>query len=714
MASTLVITLSTQVLDGGQSNRGAINIVFNDGTTPYPINETLTQLNLGSGYFKEVPFQAGLETTTNNQQAVNYAIAFNRDHRNVGGNQNLGAKVVDNVITITAKNGIFDSAAYTGDILIYGDVITNGTIAPNVTFTSAIQATGDCSNVDYLVTASNELQPYTLKVNNVDVLVGWDGSATTIPLTRSLLISTLELHDANGLVKSSTQNVPRNLIASEFKKTTIPFIGYSDITINESNPVNNTSPIEYTLSDSDGANKGVFQVSNSFPNLLNGTYRLYIKDKYGCEVFKTISVSDTDAAESEDFKHLSASAYNSLSFAKPVDYDSFNKKNHTNTISSNENIPIREVGFHKFIEEDIIKTQFRSSYPFIVVTLFNCDGTKSNIQFQKIQQNIGAIERVDCKLFPIEGKIAVYFDGGNEYDANTLVVKNASPYPVNLPNWANVDQQVSLVSIGVKTIVGRGYDSTLQRSYFLVDGVIPASQDDIIQVVHNVQEYNLFQFYLSMIPIAGTSWLLIEGGYSFDEIDSCLISEPIQRFIDDDEHLLIEWEGTKNIGNMVYTNASMSSSMRVKGYMRPLPTGDSENEDGDDRAYPLTQDSAVIMKVDIPLLTFNQWDKLNKAATVVKVGTFKINGLEVVRSKPMEHDELGQTNLSNISFEFALGGESTSIKKDEIITNPSTGVTGSGSTGKVTNLDVEAWDGKLRLAIDGSFVTVDGMPITIE
>lgn len=713
MASTATINLGVQALDGGQSVRGRVRVTWSNGT-PIPLELILTQSNLGTGYFKEVPWEGGLEQSLNYQQAVNFRSAWNRDYASVGGVKNLIASVdtQTNVITITAKTGIFTLIEYTGDILTFGQSTNNGSISTTVTLSSAIQNTGDCNTIDYLVSASNELQPYSLKVDGVDILTGWDGSQTTIQLSRlGFPPKTLTLHDASDELASKTEIVPRQLIPSEFKQDTIPFIGYSDIEIREVNPVENTDPM-YALADTDGSNKGTYQ-GNNFPGILDGTYRLYIRDKYGCEVFKTISVTSAQQDSVENFRQLGASALNSLSFAKPVDFDAFNKKNHQNTISANENVPLRHTGYHEFVENDIIKTQFWSSYPFMVVTLRKCDGTIQEIPFDMIQENLGSTERVDCKLFPVDGKIGVYFDGGNEYEPNTTTIIDASEHTNSLPDWANVGQQVSLVGQGVKNIEEIGFDAVLGKSYFTISGSIPSAEDDIIQVIYNRQEYNLFQFYLSMQAVTNIAWITIEAGFEFDEIDSYLISEPMRRVSDNDDYLLLEWEGDKNIGNMVYTNTDMDSVMRVKGFIRPVPIGESETEDVDDRAYALLQESGVAMRAEIPLLTFNQWDKLNKASSVSVAGVFKINGLELVRSSSMEYEELGSTNYSNVTLEFALGGENSSIKQDEIVTNPSTGVIGSGGSGKSGFLPTP-YDGKLRLTLGGEFITIGGNFVTLE
>lgn len=713
MASTATINLGVQALDGGQSVRGRIRVIWSNGT-PIPLELILTQSNLGTGYFKEVPWVGGLQSSLDYQQAVNYRSAFNRDHSSVGGTKNLVASVdpQTNVITITAKTGIFTLIEYTGDILTFAHAINNGSITQTVTFSSAIQNTGDCNTIDYLVSATNELQPYSLKVDGVDILTGWNGSSTTIQLSRSgFPPKKLTLHDGSGELASNTEIVPRNLVASEFKQETKPFIGYSDIEILEVNPVLNTDPM-YALADTDGSNKGTYQ-GNNFPGILDGTYRLYIRDKYGCEVFQTISVSSAQQASVENFRQLGASALNSLSFAKPVDFDAFNKKNHQNTISANENIPLRYTGYHDFVVADIEPIQFWSSYPFMVVTLRKCDGTKQEIPFEIIQENLGFTERVDCEIYPIDGKIGVYFDGGNEYEPNTTTVIDASEHTNSLPDWANVGQQVSLVGQGVKTIEEKGFDSDLGKSYFTVSGTIPSAQSDIIQVIYNRQEYNLFQFYLSMQAVTDIAWVTIEAGFTFEEIDSYLISEPIRIIEDNDDYLLVEWKGDKNIGNMVYTNTDMSGKMRVKGFTRPVPISEADTEEVDDRAYSLLQSSGVAIRAEIPLLTFNQWDKLNKAMAVSQAGVFKINGLELIRSSSMEHDELGATNYSNVTVEFAMGGENSSVNSDEIVTNPSTGVIGSGSSGK-TGFIIPPYDGQLRLTLGGELISIGGNLITLD
>ena len=139
-----------------------------------------------AGKFQEVGFLNG-NSGENSLQANNYSFAFNRDYKDVGGTKNLTASAVDNVITITAKKGTFISSAYTGNVLIVGSgTIDNTPQVPDLELTAVLTGNGDCSTVEYSVTATGGTPSYILKNGFTILTSGWDGSAFLVDVNREV------------------------------------------------------------------------------------------------------------------------------------------------------------------------------------------------------------------------------------------------------------------------------------------------------------------------------------------------------------------------------------------------------------------------------------------------------------------------------------------------------------------------------------------------
>jgi hypothetical protein len=707
MASTLQITFNTQVLDFSPLTRGRINIVYNNGVS-ITLAETLTTGTATSGFFKEVTYAAP-GVISDSEQASNFAQSFNRDYKDVGGVKNFGAGVVGNVVTITAKSGLFTSFEYNGNVITANAVIVNGTIEPAKILTLSNSLVGSCDAINYNISSSGGTPNYTIKKDGIDIVTAWDGTQRTISLDRGVL-NTISVYDSlNVLIGERTEVVPRKLIPSEFKIRSIGFVGGQDINIDPVNPVVGTTPIEYSL---DGI---TYQQSTSYPGLLDGTYTLRIKDVYECEQTKEFIVFGTEETtiESLNFNNFSISEFNSISFANFKDFTPYLKKNYDRVLGFNDLVGIPYEVPHEFYKDDYIGTQFKSSYPFHNVTLRNCDGTKENLPFVLIQENLGAIEKVDCKLLPLGVQTGVYFDGGNEYEPFTLTVKDASEYVKFLPSWANVGQLVTIGTLGTKEIVGEGYNSDLDRRYFIVDGFIGNSISDTVQVTYNIHEYNTYEFYFWASKIKDKAQIVIEPGYSFANIDTTKIyvSKILQKIEDTHDHLLIEWEGYKNLGDMVFSSG-ITGIMRIKGRVRTFALGDAETSEGDDRTYSLSQTASTGYKVSIASADPKIVNKLNLVSGISVGGAVSVNNKELIRTKAIESEEKGSTNISEVTIEFAYGGNDLSIAQAEIVLNTSTGVIGSGGTGK-DGIPVLLYDGKTRLIVDGGLLSVGGSFISV-
>jgi len=708
MAGTIKLRFTTQALDFSPLTRGRVTVKFQTKAgQAVDLFEDLVQGAASAYKFQEVAWIDG-SSGEDAQQAINFAQAINRDYKGVGLVQtgfpqlpNISAQAVGNEVTITALEGTFLSgSSYTGNVLVVAIDPPSNTADPTTPVISVVaSATGDCNVINYNVTATTGVAPFRLVNNGVDVIPSWNGSTTSLALARGS-VNKIFVEDLDGEFSVPiTVNVPRKLDGANFEVALTPGVGNSDVTVNWPEPVAGVTPLEYALTAADAVAATGYQSSNVFPAVLEGAYKLWVRDKFGCEVTKLVTVAGyADPVAGSTPKYSRISDFNTLSFSRR----SPGRKNYDTALSFEEVVGVPKQALFEFTAEDQIQTQFRSSFPFHQITLHKCDGSKEDLPFLLIQQNIGVAEKVDCKVFPVEAALAgVYFVGGNSYEPGTLTVTGSSPYSSGLPTWAETGRFVSVGSMGTKEIKGVGYDSDLGVMYFTVEASIAAQADDTVQATYNRHDYNLYRCDFPMSKVSDRAYVTIEMGYSSTEIEVAYQSEAIRRITDTSKHLKIEWSGFKNLGDMVFVDG-YKGVMWIKGRIRPVPIGTAKNYEGSEEVYPLSHTQRIGQRVSIPVMTPKQWAKFGLVSAIAEGGTLLIEDMELVREGAIEAEEQGSTNFSNVECEFAYTGDGLGEVTEEVVLNPSTGVEGGGGTGKE---GVTGWEGFTRIAMaDGKYL----------
>lgn len=713
--STLKFSIQTQVLDLFPLNRGSVTIMYNDGQRNIPLVLQLTTGVSRFGFFSEVPYSTPA-ADANLLQMQNFVSAFNRDFSRLISPKNITATILDNEIVVTAVTGTFigSQSNYDGNVIIIGDFEVDNSIQVSSLelFLSNLN-TGNCSTINYTARAEGGSSPYSITRNGAVLNSNWDGSIINLSLERSSGVESFLVTDSNGNQDNIELIVPRQIKASEFKERYTQFDGFSDIFIESVNPVANTSPLSYAITPLANTTGSNYQTSNSFPGILPGLYKLWIRDRYGCEVNKTIQVRDfEDVTIDENPRFFDVMSANSLIFYPCTHFNESTKPNFKNTGSPNELSGLNYSVVQNFVATDFIGTQFKSSYPFHIATLIQENGNISDIQIITVKENLGSREKVDCEFFIIGSNTAVYFDGGNEYEPNTTTIIGNSPYQPNtfnnqtfLPPWAIEGQLVFIDGIGAKYITGTGYDD-IRGGYFLVEGLI-SDTNGIVQVRYNVQPYNLFEFYLDTSLISTKAKIKIEKGFSFDSIDGLpWVSETISKTTDKKKHLLIQAKSSRNRGGMVF-QSGIRVLNRLIGTFRPIWIGESETALEDDGKSSLKQSSYQNYRVEFESLTAKQVDKLNIWSGL---DGFTINGEGLTRESFPEIEPLEDSNLYSWGCDFASSGDTLSVDQNELVLNVSTGVIGGGSTAK----QGVVFGNISPISINGSILSINGKILSLD
>lgn len=713
--STISFTLQTQALDFSPLTRGQIDVVFNDGNQDLTLTLRLIDAVAPSGYFQEVAWDG--TSAKDEEQAINYALAFTRDYKTVGAigsnPKNLVAQNSTNTVTITATNGTFVSASYTGNVLVFGGVTINNsvqTVADDITAT--ITDTGDCTEIEYNVSAVGDNSPFRLVDSDGLVNASWDGTLFQHALPRGT-IQNLRILNPSTLVELDSVQliVPRKLKEGDFS---LDIQGYedtntSDIIITRDIIIANTGTIEYSLEESTATSGSNYSTSTTIAGISPGTYRLFIKDKYNCEIYKTVVVSDfQDSNQVDQIRYFTVKEGQTIIFKEFVDHTSLAKKNYFNTGSYNEVIQgARHRALHVLDsldppgENNAIGIQFKSSYTYHYVTIHDCDGNKTNVPFALLSNNLGYTEKFDCVVFPLEtGQTGVYFNGGNEYSPNTETVIGSSPYDGTTPTWAEIGQRVKL-NDAILNITGTGYDQN-RGGYFIVDIETASEGSATVQVTYNKQLYNTYEAYFTPSMITSKSVIIIEKGFSADEMDgNPWVSEQIIVKDDVDDRLLLQWGDTKNRADIVF-QSGIEFFARLNGELIADWENASETFAGDSNEFSLEQTRRLGFEIYIEGITTNQITQLNIASATTG---FKANGISLV-AKSIESKRLDKSNLYTWRGKFGYGINLAAIQQDEIVLSASTGVEGGGGTGTSTQIDLSGIT--LYKTSDGSFVKSTG------
>ncbi len=711
--STLTITFETQFVDFPRNPTQRLTVRFNNGTQVLDLFEDLVQGVPAARQFQEVAWIDGV-SGEDDLQAARFAQAFNRDYKTIGSEllplgpsglpqKNMVAQASGNVVTITAQAGTFENdSSWNGNVLssvVFGTP-DNVPLEDNPLFTIANLNTGNCSTVNFRLTATNGSGTYKIIRDGVDILTGWDGSQTDIVFQRGKT-NTVIVEDTNGNQSDPRQVfVPRQLNAQEFGVSLFQYEGSADVTITEDNPIASTGPLEYALEPQGTGSGSNYQSSNIFSGIIAGTYELFVRDVYGCEVTRTIEVTGTGVSDGTVIDTFIISPMNSLSFARRDDL----RPGYENRLSYEEVTRIARQDFLHFTPDQAIQTQFKSSYPYHEIEVRKCDGTFFTVIPVLIQENLGVTEKVDCELIALSGtEIAVYFNGGNAYVKGTTTVDGASPYSSQLPPWAEAGNFARFDALGVKEITGFTYLEDLNRLAFVVQGNLGADQADKVQATFNRHDYNVYRADFDMSLVSNLAFMTIKAGWAAGDIIETWVSETMKLLTETEDWLKIEWDADRVVEDMLFIDG-IRGKMWLKGRLRPIGETTTENYQGTEEVYPIDADAVLGMQVSVPRISAKLWHKFILISGLSKVGRVYIEDQLLIRKAEVEITPIGVTNLYSITGDFFFEDEGLTVREGEEVFDVDTGqvvipelpLPGS-ETGKIP---VESWAGFTRLILD--------------
>ena len=329
-----------------------------------------------------------------------------------------------------------------------------------------------------------------------------------------------------------------------------------------------------------------WQSSNVFPNVVDGSYTLYVDDGFGCIFTDTFEV-DTEQSIPRILAHGIVPKAQSFRFVQQTatQYNTLENTLYQNEFYLGEHKPPY---FQPYQTNDgIIPSQFQSNYDELSARLLDCgDNIIDTFSIDQKSDNLGAQDKRDCIAFNRgDNQSGIYFTTGTIYDPGTLDEIGSYELNGNLPEWGVVGNTMTLSGNIVGTFVIKQviYDSTVQANALIFDYAWQSSNQSeaiIAEVTYNRLNYETyeFDFDLGQSPLLnGNYFLQILMTDSLDEYPALSWnSESIQILNEHTRTNFIEYSDSPNSG--LDYSTGFTGRMRLLSldpYADPDPGGES-------------------------------------------------------------------------------------------------------------------------------------------
>lgn len=495
------------------SNFASIEVVFDEITSSQGAelqikfnNPGITELIWSAEASRTVAFTYEISTTTKEDQANK---AFNAVAADIANHGTLSSKMI---VTQPATDRFVITANEFGWAIIDGgttpDVEATLTATPEVLPAKDFQLIGDiltptlvnppCSHIRVGVESNADgVAPFTWITPALS-------SSTFFPfvyaeVARQAALTTLDITVADNEADQATRlNVSIPPIFDSAFITDISVVanaGGFDSTVTAF--VTNPSDIFTFTYSIDGA---TFQISNIFPNVLDGSYTLYVNDGFGCVATQAFTVNASTSIQ-RDPANASVPTANSI---RMIQNTSNQFQNLDNTLYDDEEFVNEDKKFYKQpyqTDDGFITTQFTTNYDTLSAKTIDCsDATILTPTITKKSDNIDARDSRDCIAFNRgNNQTGIYFTSGNIYDPGTTDIIDTYILDGQLPDWGVVGNTMILSgaisgSFIIKQVV---FDSTVRANALIFDNTWTSGNQSealIADVTYNRLPFEVYEF----------------------------------------------------------------------------------------------------------------------------------------------------------------------------------------------------------------------------
>ena len=245
--------------------------------------------------------------------------------------------------------------------------------------------------------------------------------------------------------------------------------------------------------------------NNVITNLSAGDYTVYVRDIYGCEKTKEITIVDTPSSTvnpTNTFSHVSL--LNSLPFTK-VNNDN---PNFDNTPSYNVDAETLYSDLvYQYKANDILRFQFRSNYDINKAYLLDCGVIQQELAVTEVQNNLNQKDIRQMRSTLENGELYLFNDGtGNVYAQDGTTVIGVNEFDGTLLESQVEGDVIELDGIGLIQILGitelepdvfalrLNYNQAIANPYIKVTSFI--NEDTV--------NFNVYEFSYSIDPLDTT------------------------------------------------------------------------------------------------------------------------------------------------------------------------------------------------------------------
>lgn len=612
--------------------------------------------------FKALRTQVGEATaiTDNNVSAGFYKKAINIDYNAT----NLYTiTVVSNVVTITANNPLSQFAETSNTtagavtVVINNDPFTAAITIDSVTVSEADSS--PCDNVKLTVTVSEQADnintpisqavatnPFvfdTIRVDSVDVTMEKDSDLATQLLRIPKLLSTYIDIDIVNTPSGATVSAVRQFPLSDLAIVGVIF------------PLT----FEYSLDNV------LWQASNSWSGLAEGSHTLYVRDNIGCSISIPFTISEFTPNLVDYEPIFEISNLNSIRYKENVVWSDAIPKNVNNTLSFEEATKINQRSFvQPFQKNDPIQnTQLRSSYQTNTAVLIDSDGNETTLTGVKVTDNMDKTDVRDAFVVNFVGganigRLGVYFGAGDVYNPITLVYESSYNLNGELMTWVNIGDYINLQGIGwvlIEDIVPIPDNIPYSGKCLVLNalaGDYSLGDQSTIQAttVYNILDFERYEFPVDFTSLEGYYKVKINGT---DTRTNFLDREKLSEWLDIKEThckmYVIDYYNSEN--NEINFSSGIQYRIRIP-IARDLKRTPENNQDNyvtdtntvklessirkfyDFSAYPLPEGMADVLEM------------------VLSQDRLFMNGLSYLSEGDIGMNALGDTNLVQVKAQL--------------------------------------------------------------
>tara|TARA_R110000782_G_scaffold268468_2_gene364970 strand:- start:3020 stop:4960 length:1941 start_codon:yes stop_codon:yes gene_type:complete len=593
------------------------------------------------------------------ETALSYRQAFNTDYNG----SSLYTTSWDGVLTIEVEHptkfyfqigsviNVDENGVSSSDISV-SITDTDDPVEIAITDTSFTEATSAC--VDAQLDVTTDVLAVIYRING-----GADVANAANPFNfeyvRGAYIN-LEVENAEGNTISRNIQFPRTLSASNTTVTYVNSPSGATVTIT----VINDEGLELTYSLDDVT----YQVSNIYSAIVAGDYTAYVKDQLGCSVqvdFTVLPYEDSGGVAERIQQADLPSKSNSIRFAKYVNWGVCSDyKNDENTLSCDAPYTQNPRQANQLFQScDNIKTQIKSNYSSIVVTIVEDDGTESSIPVDKKSSNLDLKDKRDAIKYDLtNGQTGIYFTTGQTYNYDTGAVTGTYALNGALPAWGYEGNYIFLDAAWFE-IVDIIYDDSKSAEVVVINAVYSGSDVSVIvSSVYDAENYEVYEFDIDM-SVYNDKMIQVNITETSDNYDDVVfLSEFINIKTTHPSTIEIYYYNDTNT-DVVYSTGIKHKIRIPIEYMEGGYNDETSSEETDTTTYLLNAELYELDTFHFQLLTKQLMRKLNQAVSHKFVF---MNEVQYVKKEAMENTLAVGTNLFRSSVRM---GKSENIYTSE-------------------------------------------------